>query len=175
MKPKTRLVVFAIVVGSLCLNQVCIGGIYSPNPIVEITLYLDGSPAPDFIAYTGNHPLPTLGIGSNTTLPWHGYVQSSLYMLSNGQIDYGKHPSGTTNITPYNSPYGYEMTTGGFSNSGAQFIVDMNRGNNYWNLITLFNASSTFDVPVDSVYIWQGGWPGFSYSEVSADAGESMC
>jgi len=137
----------------------------------EISLYLDGSPAPDFAAYGGGGPLPTLGIGSNNTLPWHGYVQSNQFSLSNGQIYYSNYPTGITGIIPYNSPYGYEMTTGGFSNSGVQFTANMNPDDSYLSLITLWDATSTFDVPVDSVFIWRGGWPGFSASGVSANAG----
>ncbi len=80
----------------------------------ELSLYVDGSPAPESMAFMIAEPLPTLGIHSDNTGGWHGYVLSSDFTLSNGQIDYTKIPLGNTSITPYDEPYGYEMITDGF-------------------------------------------------------------
>jgi hypothetical protein len=136
-----------------------------------LSLYTDGSPASELMTFGIHEQLPTLGIHSDNTGSWHGYALSSDFTLSNGQIDYSKVPTGNTSITPYNEPRGYEMITDGFEYSGVQFTADMSNEETYYmSLITLWDAASTFDVPVDTLYIWQGGDPGFESGIVEADA-----
>ena len=137
----------------------------------EISLYLDGVPAPESVAFAIMDPLPPLGVHSDTTAGWSGLLYSSDFYLDNGQIDYGKVPVGDVSITPYDAPYGYEMYTEGFEYSGVQFTTEMIDDSSYGTVITLWDYATAFSVPVDTLCVWHGGNPGHEYAEVTADAG----
>ncbi len=133
-----------------------------------LQLYVDGTLAPSGIALSGSDPLPTLGVGATSTAPWSGVVYSSDFVLANGQV-------ASTNPSVYSSivsqaPSTYEMTSV-YQNAGIQFTMDMVTGGNYSSLITLWDSASVFDVPVDTMHIYRGGWPGFEWSNIAADAG----
>lgn len=140
------------------------------SPVLgEISIYLDGSPAPGSAAFVFGGPLPTLGVYSDDDTPWSGYILSSDFSLTNPQVN----PINPLSfITPYNSPYGFQMSVPFSSSSSVAFTMDMdNQDDDFSTLITLWDDSSVFEVPVDTLDIWQGGWPGFSESETNADAG----
>ena len=137
----------------------------------ELSLYLDGAPAPETAAFAGVDPLPPLGVHSDTTAGWSGLLYSSDFYLDNGQIDYGKVPVGDVSITPYDAPYGYEMYTEGFEQTGVQFTADMIDDMSSRTVITLWDYASAFNVPVDTLCVWHAGDPGYEDAEVTADAG----
>lgn len=145
----------------------------------ELSLYVDGLPASSYysnsIELVTGEPLPELGVQYEPCLDgWHGYILSSDFHLINGQVDYSKNPYGDVSITPFNEPFGYEMMTDGFLQSGIQFTIDMyNQDDIGATLITLWDEASIFNVPVDTFHIYQGGWPGYESSNVDADAGGS--
>jgi len=149
------------------------GSLATPRTVCgALELYADGSPAPRFIGFMGTEPLPTLGVGSSTTAGWHGYVHSTDFFLANGQIASTNIPLPNTSITPYDPPFGYEMTTDGFASPGVQFTMDMVYEELiYASLLTLWDAASTFDIPVDVLHVYRGGWPGYDGAMLEADAG----
>lgn len=139
----------------------------------ELSLYLDGSPAPSSAAFGVYEPLPTLGVHSNNSNSWHGYVKSTYLDLINGQVDETLFVLGNPTITPYSDPYGYEMTADAILiYPGIQFTMDIYSPDGIGlSYITLWNDASLFEVPVDTFSIYQGGSPGFEDSDVYADAG----
>ncbi|MHC4743723.1 MAG: GLUG motif-containing protein, partial [Planctomycetota bacterium] len=142
------------------------------NLNAELSLYIDGEPARGFTGWFSDEPPRTLGIHSDTTAAWHGYVLSEGFPLLNGHTDDTKIPQGATSIIPYDAPFGYEMTTDGFAETGVQFTMEMhNDPCAHEGLITLWDANSLFHVPVDTLYIWEGGAPGTCGRDFVADAG----
>ena len=145
------------------------------SPVLgAISLYLDGSPAPDRAEFFPFDPLPTLGVYSDygSSIPWSGYILSSAYSLTNPQVD-PLYQSLSSTITPYNSPYGFQMSVPLPLPPAVAFTMDMNQGDDFSTLITLWDDSSVFQVPVDTLSIPQdGGKAGLSYSIANADAGE---
>ena len=152
----------AAVAGLLALTSP--GSLYA-----GLVLYVDGSPAPDSVCYWAYEPLPTLGIHSSTTESWSGRIHSSEFALANMQIDYSKVPSAWH--VPYNEPYGYRMFADLVAQSGVQFTVDLHSEGVGQTLVTLYDGSSDFDVPVDTLFVYQGGPTGIEASAVNADAG----
>ena len=142
-----------------------------PVPVEgALSLYLDDAPAPSDIAVGVS--FPTLGIHSDSLNPWHGYVKSTYFHLINGQVNESLFYLGDLTITPYNEPFGYEMTADvTLISQCVLFTMDIYSEDAGQGYITLWNDASLFDVPVDTLSIYRGGPPGFENSDVDADAG----
>jgi hypothetical protein len=142
----------------------------------ELSLYIDGSPIPVpnyWMAFVVSEPLPQLGVEYTPCLDgWQGYILSTNFHLINGQIDSTRVDLGEASITPFNEPRGYEMKSDGFLQPGIQFTMDLYNQNEIGvSIIRLWDEASVFDVPVNTLLIYQGGWPGYEDSSVYADAG----
>ncbi len=135
----------------------------------ELSLYLGGGDVGDRTAYSYGDPIPALGIHSDNYAQWNGHVLSTVMSLSNGRADSSKVPFG--NIVPYQQPYGYQMSTGSTPDIGIQFEADIGYQDEYFTLIKLWDDASTFEVPVDTLFIWHAASPGYSWAYVTADAG----
>ena len=73
---------------AICVLLVVVGCLAVPDDLYgELSLYLDGEPAGSTAGGLYGEPLPQLGIHSDSTDAWHGYVRSSEYHLINGQIE----------------------------------------------------------------------------------------
>lgn len=135
----------------------------------ELSLYLGGGYVGGHVMYGIGDPIPALGIHSDNYAQWNGHVLSTVMSLSNGRADSSKVPFG--NIVPYQQPSGYQMSTGSTPDVGIQFEADIGYQNQFHTLITLWDDASTYEVPVDTLYIWHAAGPGYSWAYVTADAG----
>lgn len=146
----------------------------------DISLYIDGSPAPNFRAIAMYDTLTTQVYSSDTSW-WQGYIISetgSANILSNAQT------LSTAGSQGYNAPFsyaglgvsgaGYELTTFsvvGDIAAGVQHTVDLFGEEPGITVVSLWDHALGYGVPVHVIDIYCGGDPGIENPWIVANAG----
>jgi hypothetical protein len=125
----------------------------------DLYLYLGGTLAGPSAAFTVGETVPPVGIYSSDASPWAGRLlcTTNQFHLVNFQHN-PLNVSGVT-ATPITTVHGtgYRMSATQAS-AGVQYTADLYSASPFGRtLITLWRDGGWFDVPVDTLYVHQGG------------------
>ncbi len=154
--------------------------IFSGSGLADISLRLDYGDGDwqevgPFAAFFPD--LPKLGIYSDSDQEWSGKINGRLIngRLANSDDGVFYVTGSISELDPLGS--GYRLSGNSHSsfslNNGINFTMDFDSGEGiYIDHILLYDDSSIFNVPVDTLRVWNAGSPGYDDAELNANAGD---